>query len=566
MSRSRWRILSAVAARQRGSVVIVSYLEDFILHDAGTEAALTHSHKPVQPAVSRSAGLKARLGHEIAVAIISGAAVAQCRDDFPGHHDAAVVLQEDARSVVRFEGETHVHVPDTLAIGQNPIAAAPQHAAAKTRALEAAASGGGYEAGSKGTGSDLHRRASVDGKRKQRQEFHGRTLRGLRQSVQHGNDDATDAPRQPWRRGHVSEVYPMNGSRRHALSLFAAGLILLIGSAQAQFAYVTNGGGSNNVSAYRMGVNGDLTPVPGSPFAAGSLPSSIAVDSACRFAYVVNEGGNNVSAYSIDKSGGLTPVPGSPFATGIGPHEVALDPTGKFAYVVNAVDNDVSAYHIDAKGALTPVPASPFPAGSFPRSVAVDPTGKFVYVANQVSKNVSAYRLGKDGALKPVTGSPFAAGISPLSVAVTPSFAYVVNEGDGNISAFRILENGSLTPIAGSPFAAGKDPVDVTVHPSGRFAYVANQVSHDVSTFQILENGALRPIPGSPFKAGIESASAAADPTGKFLYVPSKFSHNVWAFRIAGDGTLAPVAGSPFPTGAGPNSTAFTPPLDKSGN
>ncbi len=91
---------------------------------------------------------------------------------------------------------------------------------------------------------------------------------------------------------------------------------------------------------------------------------------------------NNVSAYSIGADGALTPVPGSPFAAGSRPVSVAVDPTGKFAYVANDGDNNVSAYSIAANGALTPVPGSPFAAGSRPLSVAVDPTGKFAYVAN----------------------------------------------------------------------------------------------------------------------------------------------------------------------------------------
>ncbi|HEY5811554.1 MAG TPA: beta-propeller fold lactonase family protein, partial [Terrimicrobiaceae bacterium] len=93
--------------------------------------------------------------------------------------------------------------------------------------------------------------------------------------------------------------------RRSILSPLAAALILLAKSSLAQFAYVTNGGGSNNVSAYRIGENGNLTSVAGSPFAAGNLPSGVTVEASGRFLYVVNEGGNNVSAYSIDKSGGL---------------------------------------------------------------------------------------------------------------------------------------------------------------------------------------------------------------------------------------------------------------------
>ena len=54
-----------------------------------------------------------------------------------------------------------------------------------------------------------------------------------------------------------------------------------------------------------------------------------------QFAYVANASGNNVSAYSIGADGALTPVPGSPFAAGFGPYSVAVDPTAKFAYVAN---------------------------------------------------------------------------------------------------------------------------------------------------------------------------------------------------------------------------------------
>jgi len=92
-----------------------------------------------------------------------------------------------------------------------------------------------------------------------------------------------------------------------------------------------------------------------------------------QFAYVTNVGSNTVSAYSIDrKTGALTPVPGSSFATGSGPVSVAVDPTTQFAYVANENSNTVSAYSIDRKtGALTPVPDSPFETGSIPWSVAI---------------------------------------------------------------------------------------------------------------------------------------------------------------------------------------------------
>jgi Lactonase, 7-bladed beta-propeller len=92
-----------------------------------------------------------------------------------------------------------------------------------------------------------------------------------------------------------------------------------------KFAYVANQV-SNNVSAYMIDASsGALTPIAGSPFAAGQSPISIAVDLSGKFAYVTNHGANNLSAYSINPvTGALTPIAGSPFATGLGPTQWQL--------------------------------------------------------------------------------------------------------------------------------------------------------------------------------------------------------------------------------------------------
>ena len=187
-----------------------------------------------------------------------------------------------------------------------------------------------------------------------------------------------------------------------------------------------------------------------------------------KFAYVANEGSNNVSAYTINRTTGvLSPVPGSPFAAGSFPFSVVVDPTGKFAYVVNRCGNvfcsvgNVSAYTIDSTtGALSPVPGSPFAAGSQPISVAVDPSGKFAYVGNQfvfsAIGNISAYTIDSTtGALTPVPGSPFAAGSFPFSVAIagqsTVPFAAFTLKAEitlGPPSSFEV--NASFTLGAGS--------------------------------------------------------------------------------------------------------------------
>src|SRR4029077_2794242 len=144
-----------------------------------------------------------------------------------------------------------------------------------------------------------------------------------------------------------------------SLLVLASSFVLLSPSLQGQFVCVTNGGGSNNVSAYKIGLNGSLTAVPGSPFAARNLPSSVGVDPNGKFAYVVNESSGDVSGYKIDSAGALIAIPGSPFSVGNDPHQIAIDPAGKFAYVVNAADNNVSAYRISQDGSLTPIHGSP---------------------------------------------------------------------------------------------------------------------------------------------------------------------------------------------------------------
>jgi hypothetical protein len=58
----------------------------------------------------------------------------------------------------------------------------------------------------------------------------------------------------------------------------------------------------------------------------------VAVDPTGKFAYVVNSQiVFGVSGYSIGSNGALTPVPGSPFATGSAPHSIAITPLVPFA-------------------------------------------------------------------------------------------------------------------------------------------------------------------------------------------------------------------------------------------
>jgi hypothetical protein len=58
--------------------------------------------------------------------------------------------------------------------------------------------------------------------------------------------------------------------------LSALALIAFTASLRAEFLYVANFG-SYNISAYQIGKNGSLTPVPGSLFSAGIAPFSVTI-------------------------------------------------------------------------------------------------------------------------------------------------------------------------------------------------------------------------------------------------------------------------------------------------
>jgi hypothetical protein len=204
----------------------------------------------------------------------------------------------------------------------------------------------------------------------------------------------------------------------------------------------------------------------------------VAVDPTGKFAYVINFNDNNVSAYSIAANGALTPVPGSPFAAGNSPFSVAVDPTGKFAYVTNAFDDNVSTYSIAANGALTPVSGSPFAAGNSPFSVAITPLVPFASSFAELEIEIEKHRFDLKESFTLGANSN---GINPLTEKVTlqiGTFSVMIPAGSFNQGFFEgFLFDGAINgvslrveivPLGNNIFrfnAVGKD-LDLTGHPN----------------------------------------------------------------------------------------------------
>jgi hypothetical protein len=179
------------------------------------------------------------------------------------------------------------------------------------------------------------------------------------------------------------------------------------------------GGG---IWAFTIGSDGALTAVPGSPFAtpANSAPAGmfggVGVVSG-SILYVALSGLNEIAAFSITGSGALTPLPGSPFAAGKGP--VTLFGSGNFVYAMNSIDQTISAYSTDQNtGILAEIQGSPFPSGTASGSFVNNPhVPEIFYVPDLQSNSILGFVEDyTTGSLAPLPGSPFLTGVGPVAL------------------------------------------------------------------------------------------------------------------------------------------------------
>ncbi len=356
------------------------------------------------------------------------------------------------------------------------------------------------------------------------------------------------------------------------------------------FAYAANYK-TGNVSAFTINnTTGVLSPVAGSPFAAGTNPNSATIDPSGNFLYIANVNSNSVSAYAIDAlTGVLAEVGGSPFAAGTAPYTVTIMPTtavnpllaGQIAYVPNVRSNSISAYRINTfTGSLSELigDGSPFAAGTNPSAITIDPTGNFAYVSNNGSSTISVYTIDQTtGAL--VAGTAATTGLNPGPVAIASfagpplaEYAYVSNTGAGTLSGFSIdLTFGTLT--SNSSVATGAGPSAPTLDPTNRFAYTADFFSNTISVFAINPaNGVI--TAGTAVLAGLSPFVVSIIPNtattvalrGKYAYAANYSSNNTSAYSIntitppdTGTGALTPLSGSPFAAGTNPYALTIDP-------
>jgi 6-phosphogluconolactonase (cycloisomerase 2 family) len=349
----------------------------------------------------------------------------------------------------------------------------------------------------------------------------------------------------------TGSLVPVSGSP------FGAGGTPMFGAADpaGKFLYVADPG-TQVVFGFSIDPStGGLTPVPGTRFPLRASKAEMpVVDPTGSFLYVthLDSCGDDcqgaISAFKIGTDGSLTEIAGSPYTTDYGTLGIAVHPSGKFVFAINGqnccrIAATVSAFQVDpASGALTEINGSPFVAGeAIPLFAAVHPGGNFLYVTEQ---NLSPTSNGfvvtfsidaTSGALTPISGFSTGAGLNPqgIDVDAIDSLLFVANSGtanamaqvDGSISAYRMNgTTGALTAVSGSPFATrGSNPLQLAVDRSCRFLYVTNLEGGRGSTFDYALGftidsltGNLTTVPGSPF------STSSSGPPGGIVLTPHR--------------------------------------------
>lgn len=147
------------------------------------------------------------------------------------------------------------------------------------------------------------------------------------------------------------------------------------------------------------------------------------------YLYIARSGTNGgVAVYSIGSGGSLTPVTGSPFAAGNGTFSVTLDSTGTYVYAANRTDNTISGYTIVPSTtvlglSLTALGGSPYTSGSGVQSIGIDSTNKYLLaVAVGGAPDLTMYSFDVAVPGKLVTATSIATGVDPagaVSLALT---------------------------------------------------------------------------------------------------------------------------------------------------
>ena len=362
-----------------------------------------------------------------------------------------------------------------------------------------------------------------------------------------------------------------------------AGLLTLAGAAATPAlaaAHPSHGGdvyvndntaSANTVAGFARQADGRLTPLPGSPFAAGGAGTgsglasqgAIQVTSDGRYVLAVDAGSNQISVLRIERSGALEPVRDGVVSSS-GAQPVSVTEHDGLVYVANAgaADTNYTGFRLTDDGRLRPLPGStvPLPADAQPGDVLFNSTGTSLVGTRVGTSQIDSFSVGFGGRLSAAPGSPRPAeSAGPFGSEFRPTDPrqlFVSNAhagtGNGTVSAFSVAYDGRLTPIGSSPFAdAQTAPCWVEITHDGEFLFTVNTGSGSISRYAIAPSGTLSLLGSTPVSAqsGVGAVDARLSRDGRSLYVDESRVGTIGVFGVDG-GQLTEQGSVALPAGA----------------
>jgi 6-phosphogluconolactonase len=343
-------------------------------------------------------------------------------------------------------------------------------------------------------------------------------------------------------------------------------------SAVVGYTYVNdNTPAANTIAGFDRHADGSLTPIPGSPFAAGGagLGAGLASQGAIqatqdgRYLLAVDAGSNQISVLRIS-SNGVPVLVGRPVSSGgIKPVSVAVSPSG-LVYVANSGTggSNYTGFRLSLNGTLTPIPGSTYavPDGSGLGDVFFNAFGDHLIGTRTGTSQIDSFVVLPSGRLLAAPGSPFTGqGLGQLGAEFSPadpSQLFVSNAHNGallgTVSAYHDSFSGQLSSIGASPYADGQTaPCWVEISHDGKYLFTVNTGSGTISSYSINTDGSLTLIGSTPISGGGADIDARLSPDGNYLLVDGSGNHFVSVFAVNGGNlTELPTSPTPLPGGA----------------
>ena len=252
--------------------------------------------------------------------------------------------------------------------------------------------------------------------------------------------------------------------------------------------------GSNDVSAFQVTASGlSLTSRVSS---GGARPISLTVHGGVL--YVLNAGGDgNISGFRVGTDGALSPIPGSTRAlsgTNVGPAQVAFSPDGQQLVVTEKTTNRLDVYTVDGDGVASAA-TSTASAGGTPFGFSFGHRDELF--VSEAAGSASSYVIASDGSLTVASGAVLTHQGAPCWAVVTQNgkFGYTANAQGGSISGFAIANDGSISLIDadGRTAVVGGRNIDLALSGNSRYLYQLDG-DRSISGFRIEADGHLTAV------------------------------------------------------------------------